>query len=172
MSHPAQSWPGAAEVFRSPVLLLATGLGSGLLRPAPGTWGSLAAGLVFLLLLADAGWLLQAGVAVLLCGLGTPVCAAAARRWGVHDHPAIVIDEWAGMSLAMLALPAVSLFGEQQHWPAALLAFLAFRFFDIRKPGPIGVADRRLSGGFGIMADDMLAGIASLILVQAVFLAF
>ena len=79
---------------------------------------------------------------------------------GVHDHPAIVWDEIVGYAIAMFALPF--------EWPYVLAAFVLFRFFDIVKPWPIGWVDKQLTGGSGIMMDDVLAGVASSVVIHAV----
>lgn len=133
-----------------PVHLLALGFGAGLAPFAPGTFGSLV-GLVFALALAPLGfwWSLAAAVVAVLAGIW--ICGESARRLGVHDHPAIVWDEVAGMMIAMLAAPA--------EWWGAPLAFVLFRIFDIAKPWPIREIDHGMGGGAGIMLDDVLAGI-------------
>ncbi len=76
----------------------------------------------------------------------------------VHDHGGIVIDEFVGVFIALASCPRV--------WWLVLLGWAAFRFFDILKPPPIGWLDRRVSGGFGIMIDDVLAGFYALAVVQ------
>lgn len=130
--------------------LVASGLGTGWLPRAPGTWGSLAAVAAGAgLLLAGGRWALAAGVvAATLAGLW-----AIPRAGGDGDPGWVVIDEVAGMWLAMLPLPTPV--------PAGLLAaFGLFRLLDITKPGPIGRLDR-VPGRFGIMGDDMAAGAAA-----------
>jgi phosphatidylglycerophosphatase A len=143
--------------LREPVHLLALGFGTGLAPFAPGTFGSLV-GLGFALALAPLGlgWNLVAiGLAV---AAGFWICGESARRLGVHDHPAIVWDEVAGMMIAMLAAP--------DAWWGAPLAFALFRLFDIAKPWPIREIDHGMSGGAGIMLDDVLAGLfAALVLM-------
>ena len=137
--------------FFHPATLLATWFGSGLLRVAPGTCGSLAA-LPFAagMVLLGGPWLLAAAtVAAFAAGLWAS--ARYVEAAGQADPGAVVIDEVAGQWLALVALPLDPLL--------YLLAFLAFRLFDILKPWPVGWADRRLHGGFGIMADDILAGV-------------
>ncbi len=135
--------------WRDPGVLLASGFGSGFLKPAPGTWGSLAAVVLWWGLLSDLPWPLQAtAVAVTFAG-GVALADYLARRYGVHDDPAIVIDEFAGQWLALLAVPPDLL--------AMACAFGLFRLLDITKPGPVGWADRR-PGGLGVMLDDLLAG--------------
>jgi phosphatidylglycerophosphatase A len=133
-----------------PVHCLALGFGSGLAPVAPGTFGSLV-GLAFAVALAPLGlaWQLAATIAAVVAGVW--ICGESARRLGVHDHPAIVWDEVAGMMITMLAVP--------DAWWGAPLAFLLFRLFDIAKPWPIREIDHGLGGGAGIMLDDVLAGL-------------
>jgi len=133
-----------------PVHLLALGFGSGLAPVAPGTFGSLV-GLAFALALAPLGlaWNLLAVVVATVAGIW--ICGESARRLGVHDHPAIVWDEVAGMMIAMLAAP--------DAWWGTPAAFVLFRIFDIAKPWPIREIDHGMGGGAGIMLDDVLAGL-------------
>ena len=140
----------ALRALRDPVQLLALGFGSGLVPAAPGTAGSLI-GLAAAVLVAQWGaWAAAATTAVVVVA-GVWICGEGARRLGVHDHPAIVWDEIAGMMIAMLAAP--------QGWGWAALAFALFRLFDIIKPWPIREIDHAMRGGAGIMLDDVMAGI-------------
>jgi len=136
--------------LREPVHLLALGFGAGLAPVAPGTFGSLV-GLAFALAVRPlgSGWNVAAVTVAVLAGIW--ICGESARRLGVHDHPAIVWDEVAGMMIAMLAAP--------DAWWGAPLAFVLFRLFDIAKPWPIREVDHGLGGGVGIMLDDVLAGL-------------
>jgi phosphatidylglycerophosphatase A len=145
------------RLLRHPLGFLGFGFGSGLAPVAPGTAGTLAAVPLYLLLrdLPLAGYL---AVVALLFLVGLPVCAHAARRLGVHDHPAIVWDEIVGYLVTMIAAPPGLV------WIVA--GFVLFRFFDILKPWPIRWCDRRVPGGFGIMLDDLLAGLFSASLLQ------
>jgi phosphatidylglycerophosphatase A len=140
------SWRHLAD----PVHCLALGFGSGLAPFAPGTFGSLV-GLAFALALAPLGlaWNLVAVAVAVVAGVW--ICGESARRLGVHDHPAIVWDEVAGMMITMLAVP--------DAWWGAPLAFVLFRLFDIAKPWPIREVDHGMGGGAGIMLDDVLAGL-------------
>lgn len=95
----------------------------------------------------------------MVIGLGIVVCGRAARRLGVHDHPSIVWDEVAGYLVTMCGVPT--------GWGWVLAGFLLFRLLDIAKPWPIRWLDRRLSGGLGIMADDLLAGLVAMAVLQA-----
>ena len=88
------------------------------------------------------------------------ICGESARRLGVHDHPGIVWDEVAGMMITMLAAPPT--------WWGLLLAFGLFRLFDIWKPWPIREIDHGMSGGAGIMLDDVMAGFLAAIVLLLV----
>jgi phosphatidylglycerophosphatase A len=130
--------------------LIYTGLGLGLAPKAPGTCGTLL-GLPLFWLAGDQSWPVQAGLWVLVFALGWWAAAKAEAELGVHDSPQVVIDEVAGYLTAVFLAP---------NRPAVwILGFILFRFFDILKPWPVNWADRRLPGGFGVMADDILAGL-------------
>ncbi|MEZ5560180.1 MAG: phosphatidylglycerophosphatase A [Pseudomonadales bacterium] len=147
--------------WRDPEVLLVTGIGSGLARVAPGTWGSAAALAFWWLLLAEAGPVVQLAVIAITVLVGTWLTARVCRRYGVGDAPAIVVDEFAGLWLALVAAPP---------GPVWLLAgFALFRLFDIWKPFPVGLADRRVKGAFGIMLDDLLAGLLAAGVLQLSF---
>jgi len=138
----------------NPVHFLALGFGSGLLRPAPGTWGTLAAIPVYLGVLAVVSasssihYLL---VIVLSFALGCYLCGKTASDAGVHDHSAIVWDEIVGFLVTMTLITPT--------WTNIALGFVLFRIFDILKPWPIKLLDKHVHGGFGIMIDDVLAGV-------------
>ncbi|MDE7546930.1 phosphatidylglycerophosphatase A [Acetobacter fabarum] len=144
----------------TPARLIATFGGCGLFPRAPGTVGSLAALLVGLPLLKRPRMLVCAAMAATLVGWW-----ATARAGEGEDHSWIVIDEVAGMWIALLAcLPdshqdeAATKATHRLLWP--IVAFGLFRLFDITKPGPIGALDRR-HDAIGVMGDDVLAGFAS-----------
>lgn len=128
---------------------IATWFGSGLLPRAPGTWGSLAALPFAALLVWFGGWPLLLAASGLLFVLGTWASERYARRLGKKDPSEIVVDEVLGQWLVLLPW-ALDPF-------AYLLGFAAFRVFDIAKPWPVSLADRRLAGGLGIMLDDVIA---------------
>lgn len=141
----------------NPIHFLALGFGSGLLAKAPGTYGSLAAIPVYLLMVNLAlPWYLGITLAFMLAGFY--ICDKASKDMGVHDHGAIVWDEVVGMLITLIAAPA--------GWIWLLLGFLLFRFFDILKPWPIKWLDAKVHGGFGIMIDDVLAGVFSFLCLQ------
>ena len=142
---------------------IATGLGSGLVPWAPGTVASaLAVSLFWLTTRSGALWLPPLAFVVLVLA-GFWSAAAAARRLGQKDPGAVVIDEFAGQFLALLALP--------HTWPVLAAGFVLFRLFDMVKPPPARRLEA-LPGATGIMADDLVAGLyANLALQLAVRLA-
>jgi len=151
------------SVWRNPVHFLAFGLGSGAAPVAPGTFGTLAAIPLYLLLAPLPLWgYLLAVVAVSLLGIW--LCDRTSRDLGVHDHPGIVWDEFAGYLVTMIAAPS--------GWLWIAVGFVLFRLFDILKPWPIRWIDRQVHGGFGIMLDDLLAGVFAALVLQAVVWGF
>ncbi|MCF8470430.1 MAG: phosphatidylglycerophosphatase A [Parvibaculum sp.] len=134
-----------------PAALIATWFGAGLLRPAPGTWGTIAA-IPFAVAIFWAGgaWLL-ALASVLAFAAGIRAAGHFCRAAGRDDAPEVVIDEVAAIWLVLAALPMTPL-----TWGAG---FFLFRLFDIVKPWPISAAERRFKGGFGVMIDDMIAAL-------------
>lgn len=139
-------------MLRSPVLFLAFGFGSGLSRVAPGTIGSLV-GLAIWFLVADFTFIPYVSFVGISILIGVYICQAASEELGDHDHEGIVWDEFVGLWIAMICLPV--------SWLSVILGFGLFRFFDIVKPWPISWIDRNVSGGLGIMLDDIFAGVAA-----------
>lgn len=144
--------------LRNPIHLLAFGLGSGCAPKAPGTFGTLAAIPFWWLLLQDAPLIPYLCVLISGFALGVYLCEQTSKDLGVHDHGGIVWDEWIGLWITYIALPAGI------EW--IIIGFALFRFFDIIKPWPIKWLDQKVHGGFGIMIDDVLAGIFALVCVQ------
>ena len=138
----------------------ATWFGSGLSPKAPGTAGSLAT-LPFVYALAlVGGWQAVLAFALAVSVLGVFAADAYARQLGKEDPGCIVIDETAGQALTLLAAGT--------DWRLYVVGFALFRLLDITKPGPIGWADRRLHGGLGIMADDIIAGIIGALILWGI----
>ncbi|MCR5536131.1 MAG: phosphatidylglycerophosphatase A [Succinivibrio sp.] len=146
--------------LRDPLQLIAVGFGSGLMPKAPGTMGSLLA-LPLCMLLVYADPLLLLGVIVLTFLVGTLASSHTEKVMGMHDNSAIVIDEIVGMFISVAFYP--------QCWWYTPLAFVLFRIFDILKPFPISYLDRRISGGLGIMLDDVAAGMCACLSAQVIF---
>lgn len=144
-------------LLRHPVHCVSLGFGLGAAPWAPGTFGTLL-GIPCWWLMKDLPLAAYVGAVLLLFAVGAWVCQQTAHALGTHDHPAIVFDEVVGFLIAMIAAPA--------GWAWMLAAFVLFRLFDIWKPWPIRLLDRRVHGGFGIMLDDAVAGLYALVVLQ------
>lgn len=154
--------PALARLSLSnPVHFLALGFGSGLAPKAPGTFGTLAAVPLYMLM-SGLSLTVYVAITLLVTVAGIWICDKAAKDMQVHDHGAIVWDEVAGLLITMIAAPS--------GWLYLVLGFILFRFFDIVKPWPIKILDARVHGGFGIMIDDVLAGVFAAICLQALVL--
>ena len=140
----------SVTLLKNPVHFLALGFGSGLAPKAPGTFGTLMAVPIYLILqqLNLEYYIL---VVLFVSLIGIAICDKSSELMGVHDHPGIVWDEFAGYFITMIAVPF--------EWIWVLTGFILFRFFDILKPQPIGWLDKSVKGGLGIMIDDIVAGI-------------
>ncbi|WP_462320554.1 phosphatidylglycerophosphatase A family protein [Halochromatium sp.] len=130
--------------------LIAYGFGAGLSPMAPGTMGTLVAIPIYLVLANLPGLVYLLALAALIA-VGVWACGKVAAEIGEDDPAAIVWDEVVGFLVAMAAAPVVSL-----AW--ILMGFLLFRLFDIYKPWPVSWAQDRFRGGVGIIADDLIAG--------------
>lgn len=149
---PAREKADVRFLFAHPAHLVAFGFGSGLAPRAPGTVGTLLGLPLFWAIAAAAPDLPNRIVLVVAAFLfGIWACARAGRALGVADHGGIVWDEIVAFALVLLFTPA--------GWQWTLAAFALFRLFDILKPWPIRLADRRLKNGFGVMFDDLLAAL-------------
>ena len=149
-----------ARLLLDPGHLLSLGFGTGLIRFAPGTWGTVTA-IPFVWLCAD--WSLLTKLALSMAGflIGIWLCQRTSARLGQHDPGAIVWDEIVGFFITMALVP-VSLV-------TIIIGFILFRALDILKPWPIKLLDQRVEGGLGIMLDDVVAGLfAGLILLLIV----
>lgn len=145
------------KVWQDPAYFIAFGFGSGLMPVAPGTWGTLAAIPVYLLLAGQPLiiYLLMTSLAFLL---GVWVSDKVSQEMGVHDYSGIVWDEVVGYLLTMTMAPI--------GWGWMIIGFILFRIFDIWKPQPIRSIDKQVHGGIGIMLDDVLAAIPAWLLIQ------
>ncbi|MCP3907833.1 MAG: phosphatidylglycerophosphatase A [Oceanicoccus sp.] len=147
----------AKSILTNPIHCLAFGFGSGLAAKAPGTFGTLMA-IPLYLLLSSLPLMAYAVVVVVAFIIGIYLCGKTADDLGVHDHPGIVWDEFVGFWITMFAAPAGFI------W--LVVGFALFRLFDIWKPWPIKIFDKNMESGLGIMIDDVLAGIYALIILQ------
>jgi len=147
------------QYLKNPIHFLALGFGSGLMPKAPGTFGTLAAIPVYILCkdLTLINYLLFISIVTVA---GVFICQYTSDALKVHDHPGIVIDEFAGYFITMIAIPF--------SWQWMLVGFLLFRLFDILKPWPISWLDKKVHGGLGIMIDDVLAGLFALAIMHII----
>ena len=146
--------------------LSSTFFGIGLLPIAPGTWGSFAALFLFFgLIYLQLSFLLFFIVFIFFSLASIIICEIASKDLLEKDHKAIVIDEVAGAWLSFLFVPLLGIYNfSTQEWQkesylAAFILIILFRFFDILKPHPISFFDSKLKSGFGIVLDDLVAGI-------------
>ena len=140
--------------LKDPVVFVALGLGSGLSPKAPGTAGTLLA-VPLVYFLQQQSLLIYGLVTLFVLLTGSWICGYAAKKLQVHDHSGIVYDEIGGFLITMFMIPA--------NWSLMLSGFILFRFFDAVKPWPISWCDKNIHGGFGIMFDDVAAGVISLL---------
>ncbi len=155
---PVPPLPSWRLMLSHPAHQVSFGFGSGLIRPAPGTWGTLFSWLVFVVLdpwLGDAGWAIVIASTFVL---GAAAAHRTGRALGRPDHGAIVIDEIVAFWLVLWLLPGGVI--------TQAFAFLGFRFFDILKPPPIRAVDRRFKNGVGVMLDDLLAAFYTLLVAS------
>jgi len=145
------------KVLTSPIHFLAFGFGSGLAPFAPGTFGTLAA-IPLYLLMQPLSLPLYLFIVAVVSFVGIWICDKSSTALGVHDHSGIVWDEFAGYFVTMIAAP--------KGWLWIVIGFALFRLFDIWKPWPISVLDKKVAGGLGIMVDDLLAGVFALLCLQ------
>ena len=156
--HP-MTWTFA---FASPWHCLASFGGSGVLRPASGTWGTLAGLLVYMAVFPFMPLWMQIGIIVAALVIGAKAAEIAGRNLGVHDHSSIVIDEVFAIWAVLMAVP------DAFFWQMG--AFAAFRFFDIVKIWPANYFDQspRWHNGWGVMLDDAVAAVQPVILLRIV----
>lgn len=158
--------PANASMLDRMVYWLGIGLGSGLPRRAPGTWGTVG-GLIVAIPLLSLGFIPFLIITIISCIIGIWICGRTSELMQGHDDPHIVWDEWAGMWITLLPFSYTGItvanfwqdISQSLSIIALVIAFVLFRFFDIIKPPPIGWADKKVSGGLGIMLDDIIAGV-------------
>lgn len=136
------------------IVFCGVGFGSGLAPKAPGTFGS-AFALLFTPIWFSLGFSSSIIAIIMMSLVGIWICGKTAEIIQVHDDGRIVWDEFAGQSITLLPLIYFNL--TELKW--VLIGFALFRLFDVWKPWPIRVADQKVAGGFGIMLDDIIAGL-------------
>jgi phosphatidylglycerophosphatase A len=176
----------SASVRKTPAVWIATAGGVGFGPWAPGTWGALVAVGLFVAFLSHVGLAAYLVVVAVVSGIGVLASTAAERDLGKHDDGRIVIDEVAGQWVTLLPLiplrnvnlgtvdlslgfaPESSFFSFDVWTLLVVTGFVAFRWFDIRKPGLVRWAERRFEAGAGVMADDLVAGVFGAIALTVV----
>ena len=146
------------QVLAHPLGWIASGFGAGFSPRAPGTVGSAVALLPWFFWMQDLPALAYLALLAISFVIGVWASHWVVRHTGINDPSLVVWDEFVGLWIALFALPT--------GWPWVLAAFGLFRLFDIWKPWPVRWADRKLHGGFGVMFDDVLAGLYALALLQ------
>lgn len=157
-SHPLDGPPSLRFLRSHPAHVISLSCGLGLAPWWPGTVGA-AGAVVPALLLLGLPWPWLVAIFGATFGVGVWACGVTGRALGDDDPGCVVFDETWAMALTFLAIPA-----DPWWW---LAGFLAFRFFDIRKPQPIRAVQDRIPGGLGVMADDLAAAIAAIAVVDA-----
>lgn len=158
-SRSKPSLPTPKAVWQNPLYFIAFGFGSGAMPFAPGTFGTLLAIPFYLLLntLPLSAYLIFVALFIIASSW---LCDRISREIHEHDHPGMCIDEFAGFFVTMISAP--------HGWPWIVLGFVLFRLFDIWKPWPIGWIDEKVHGGFGMILDDVVAGVFAMIIIQVI----
>lgn len=144
--------PSCTTLIRRPILLCALGFGAGLAPKAPGTFGTLVAIPIVVVLAQSSHWLLPLVTLVFLV-VGFYICSVASKYFDAHDDSSIVWDEIVGYMITLSFVPV--------NLETIIIGFILFRLFDILKPWPISWLDRRIQGAWGIMLDDIAAGLVA-----------
>lgn len=147
------------KILSNPIHFFSFGFGAGLSAYAPGTMGTLVAIPIYLVLVQFSPIIYLSFVTILFL-VGCWASSRTAAALNAPDHPGIVIDEIVGFLVTMIFVPVT--------WYWIMLGFLLFRVFDIWKPWPISLADQHIRGGLGIMLDDLMAAIYSLLSLHTV----
>lgn len=135
------------------------GFGSGLIRKAPGTWGTLFAWILWILISAILTNDLGQAVLIFICfAMGIHICQRLSNEMGIQDHDGIVWDEIVAFWLVLFVMAPLSVVWQ-------FVAFIVFRFFDIVKPWPISYFDNKYKNGFGVMWDDIVAAVYTLFVI-------
>lgn len=151
-------WGRWARVLPSPLVEHIATLGPlGFMTKAPGTIGSVAGMVLYVVFLWGADPLAHLIACALLAFVGIGICTEAERRMQKNDPPEVIYDEFVAMPLVYIGIPMGAL---SLDWLALLVGFILFRFFDIAKP--LGISRlQNLPGGAGVMMDDLAAALAS-----------
>ncbi|MCB1558058.1 MAG: phosphatidylglycerophosphatase A [Alphaproteobacteria bacterium] len=145
----------------SPEFQIATWFGSGLLIPAPGTWGTIGGGIFGVALLYLTSPIVTLLVSMILTAIGYWSIKKIEKQTEEHDSSFIVIDEVVAILMVFALMP-------NPTWIMTLLAFVIFRFFDALKPWPINWLDKHIQGAAGVIIDDLMAGLYTLLILWGI----
>jgi phosphatidylglycerophosphatase A len=145
------------SIWRNPLHFIAFGFGIGTVPFAPGTFGTLIA-IPFYLVMQNLAPLIYLGLTIAIIIFSIIICSKSTRDIGIEDHQGMCLDEIVGFIVTMFLAP--------HGWQWIAIGFILFRIFDIWKPWPIHYVDAHIHGGFGMILDDVLAGIYSCLLLQ------
>lgn len=144
-----------SSILAHPLIFVAFGFGSGLSPVAPGTIGTIVAFPIYWILSETMSKKIFLGMIFVFFLIGIFCCDKAGKFSGEADHSGIVWDVIVAMLLILILVP--------QSYLSFITAFVIFRFFDITKPWPIYISDRKYKNGFGVVFDDLLAAIYTLV---------
>lgn len=144
-------------VWKKPTHFIAFGFGAGTLPKAPGTFGTLAA-IPFYLAMQQLSHISYFVLLIVIILASIWLCEKVSREIHIHDHQGMCLDEIAGYLVTMFAAP------HGIKW--IMIGFILFRLFDIFKPPPIKYIDEKINGGIGMILDDVVAGIYSMIIIH------
>jgi phosphatidylglycerophosphatase A len=151
--------PVPKAVWRNPLYFIGFGLGAGTIPVAPGTFGTLVA-IPFYWLCRNLSLSHYLGLVVCLIIFSSWLSDYLSKKLHTHDHPGMCIDEFVGFFVTMINAPI--------GWGWVILGFVLFRIFDIWKPWPIRWLDEHVHGGFGMVLDDVAAGLVSMVIIQII----
>lgn len=156
-SYQKPSYPIPKKVWRNPFYFIAFGFGAGTIPYAPGTFGTLMA-IPFFILLNTFTLPIYVTLVGAIVIFSIILSDQISKKLQIHDHPGMCLDEFCGFFITMTNAP--------MSWAWILFGFILFRFFDIVKPWPIRFLDENIGGGLGMILDDIVAGLFSMIIIQ------
>jgi phosphatidylglycerophosphatase A len=148
-----------SDVWQNPLVFIASGFGLGLMPITPGSFATLG-GLIIYLCIAHWAWWAYLVVFFAVSWIAVYLSDRLSRAYHLHDPTVVCLDEFSGMLITLFLVPPT--------WPFILAGFVLFRLFDIWKPWIIGIVDKNMDSGFGMVLDDILAGIFAWIFLQAI----
>lgn len=147
------------DVWQDPVVFIASGFGLGLMPVTPGSFATLG-GLIVYFCIYHWPWWAYLAIFLLVTWLAIYLSDKLSKAYQLHDPTVVCLDEFSGILVTLFLVPPT--------WPYILAGFLLFRLFDIWKPWLVGIVDKSMDSGFGMVLDDIIAGIFAWIILQAI----